>query len=310
MEWPGAPYEPVVIPTARPGHDRGRIASEHMLRQPVQCYQDANGLLVPAAGPGLGVHRSASAAGAHRRPVQIAIHNEYENHEVLRSPHSHRRHSSSHGRGYLYDDEYSDEEEYEHSPRPHRRRRGHRSPSRSPSPYYDAEYERKMRKLEELEKKEEEDQAKERYEEEMILKEAKRANKKKEEEELKKKAIEEYHLKQKEEKEKKEKAKEEADREFKKRVKATFGEAGYDEESIEKILKKGERGHGHGKEKEKQPKFIDLAQPTFLKVHRKHIDPLTLDEYELPWEWDRVWIPPSALPEHIGRERLRSFVAR
>lgn len=256
-----------------------------MVRQPVQYYQDANGLLVPAAGPGLGgVHRAASAAGSNRRPVQIAIHNEYENHEVLRSPRGHRRHSS-HGQDYPYDD-YSDEE-YEHSPHRHsRRRRGHRSPSRSPSPYYDAEYERKMRKLEELEKKEEEDHARERYEEEMILKEAKRQKKKKEEDELKKKAIEEYHIKQMEEKEKKERAREEADKEFKKRVKETFGEAGYDDESIEKILKKGQKG-GHGKEKHK---VVDLARPTFLKVHRKHIDPLTLDEYELPWAWDSVCI--------------------
>lgn len=303
MEWPGAPYDPVVLPTARPGRDRGRLASEHMMRQPVQYYQDPNGLLVPTPGPGLGgIHRSASVAGSHRRPVQIDIHNEFPNHEVLRSPHGRRRHSS-HGHDYPYDS-YS-EEEYEHSPHPHRRRRGHRSPSRSPSPYYDAEYERKMRKLEELEKKEEEDQARERYEEEMLLKEAKRQKKKEEEEKLKKRAIEEYHIKQMEEKEKKEKAKEEADKEFKKRVKETFGEAGYDEESIEKILKKSQKGHG----KEKQ-KVVDLARPTFLKVHRKHIDPLTLDEYELPWAWDSVCIRPSNSKWRFCKDRLTWFSAR
>ena len=289
MEWPRDPYDPVVLPT-RPGRDRGRLQSEHLNYQPVGYVQDANGLLVPAAGPGVGgVYRSSSAAGSRPRPVQIAIHNEYDNHEVMRSPRGHRRYSSSHGHGYRYDDEYSDDGDYErieHSPHRRSRRRRHRSPSRSPSPYYDAEYERKMKKLEELEKKEEEDQARERYEEERLLKEAKKQKKKKEEDELKMKAIKEYHIKQMEEKEKKEKAKEEADKEFRKRVKATFGEAGYDDESIERILKKGEKGHA----KEKH-KVVDLARPTFLKVHRKHIDPITLDEFSLPWEWDRVYFP-------------------
>jgi len=304
MEWPDAPYDPIVLPTARPGRDRGRLASEHMMRPPVQYYQDTNGLLVPAVGPALGgVHPSASEAGSHRRPVQIAIHNELER-MPERSPHGHRRHSS-HGHDYHYDD-YSDDE-YAHSPPRHRRRRGYRSPSRSPSPYYDAEYERKMKKLEELEKKEEEDQARERYEEEMLLKEAKRAKKKKEEEELKKIAIEEYHRKQSEDKEKKAKEKEEADREFEKRVRATFGNAGYDEESIKKVLKKGEKGEKGHKEKHK---VMDLTRPTFLKVHRKHIDPLTLDEYDLPWAWDSVCVLLSARKHHPRYNRLMPFTAR
>ena len=146
-----------------------------------------------------------------------------------------------------------------------------------------------MKKLEDLEKKEQEEEARERYEEERILKEAKKAKKKKEEEDSKKKWIEEYHIKQREEKEKEEQKKKEADDEFKKRVKKTFAEAGYDEHSIEKILKKGEKDK-HGKEKHK---IMDLQRPTYLKVHRKHIDPLTLDEYELPWAWDTVCIHPN-----------------
>lgn len=28
--------------------------------------------------------------------------------------------------------------------------------------------------------------------------------------------------------------------------------------------------------------------PTYIKVHRKWLSPSTLDEYELPWEWDHV----------------------
>ena len=143
-----------------------------------------------------------------------------------------------------------------------------------------------MKKLEELEEREKEDAAREKYEEERILKEARKAKKKKEEDELKKKAIEEYEIKKLEEKAKKDKEKKEQDEEFKKRVKETFRQAGYDEESIEKILNKEEKGgmEGH-KNEEKQ--IIGL-RPMFLKVHRKHISPDTLDEHDLPWEWDTV----------------------
>ena len=147
-----------------------------------------------------------------------------------------------------------------------------------------------MKKLEELEAKEQEDQAREKYEDERIVKKAKKAEEKakreKEEKELKEKAIEEYNRKQKEEKEKKEKEKKAADEEFRRRVKETFGQAGYDEESIEKILKQGEKGKEHGHSKE--IKIRDLTRPTYIKVHRKHVSPETLDEYHLPWEWDEV----------------------
>ena len=141
-----------------------------------------------------------------------------------------------------------------------------------------------MKKLEELEAREKEDIAREKYEEELILKEAKRAKKKKEDDESRKKAIEDYKLEQIEEKAKKDKAKKEADEEFRDRVKKTFGQAGYDEESIEKILKKGEKGKDHDKE----IKIKDLTRPTYMKIHRKHVSPETLDEYNLPWGWDEV----------------------
>lgn len=85
------------------------------------------------------------------------------------------------------------------------------------------------------------------------------------------------------------------DEEFRERVKKTFGQAGYDEESIEKILKKGGKGKGHGHGKEIK---IKVTRPTYIKVHREHISPETLDEYSLPWELDEVGfrrIPASNL---------------
>ena len=284
-EWPGAEGYPVVMNSR---YDRrGRLGSDYLPQRQTVYYQDGNGLLVPAGGAiGGGLHRSHSAS-APRRPAQIVINNaQYEDRSLSRSPrgHSHNR-KGSHGHDRRYDDSEDEYHERAYSPRRRRRpSRGHES--RSPSPYYDYELEKKMKKLEELEEKEKEDLAREKYEEELLLKEAKKAKKKKEEEEMKKKAIEEYHIKELEERAKKEKEKKEADEEFRERVKKTFGQAGYDDEYIEKILKKGEKGKGHGHGKE--IKIKDLTRPTYIKVHQKHVSPETLDEYNLPWGWDEV----------------------
>ena len=284
-EWPGADAVPVILNT-RPGRNRVRLGSDHPPHRQTVYYQDANGLLVPAgaAAIGGGLSRSHSAAAAARRPAQIVINNsQFEDRSVSRSPHDHgHRRRSSHGHEYHYVD--SEDEYHVRSYSPHRRRRHSRGhESRSSSPYYDYELEKKMKKLEELEEKEKEDEAREKYQEELLLEEARKAKKKKEEDELKKKAIEEYHIKESEEKAKKEKEKKEADEEFRMRVKKTFGEAGYDTESIEKILKR----EGKGKNV-KDLKVKDLSRPTYIKVHQKHVSPDTLDEYNLPWEWDPV----------------------
>ena len=276
-EWPGADYY---------DRDRGRRGAYSHSRQPIY-YHDGNGLLVPAStAVGADLHRSHSSS-APRRPAQIVINNaQYEDRSASRSPRGHSHHrKSSYGHHRHYDD--SEDEYHERVYSPHRRRRHSRShESRSPSPYYDYEYEKKMKKLEELEEKEKEEQAREKYAEELLLEDAKKAKKKKEEEKLKEQAIEEYNLKQAEKKAKEDKEKKEADEAFRERVKKTFSQAGYSEESIEKILKKEGKGKGHGHDKELQIK--DLSRPTYIKVHRKHVSPETLDEYGLPWEWDEV----------------------
>lgn len=213
---------------------------------------------------------------------------QYEDRSPSRSP----RGQSDSGRGsqrhHYYD---SENEHHEAAYSPHQRRRLSKTHgSRGPSPYYDYEFEKSMKRLEELEAKEREDQAGEKYEEERLVQEAKKAKeeakREKEEKGLTEKAIEDYNRQQKEEKEKKEKEKKEADEEFRERVKKTFGQAGYDKESIDKILKNAEKGkeHGHGKE----IKISDLRRPTYTRVHRKHISLETLDEYNLPWDWDEV----------------------
>lgn len=149
--------------------------------------------------------------------------------------------------------------------------------SRSPSPSSDFELERKLKKLEELEEMEMVDEAREKYEEEQLL----------------------------------DKAKQEADEDFKARVKRTFGQAGYDEESIEKILMRSEKGEKNGSERG-ESKIADLTRPTYIKVHQKHVIPETLDEFNLPWEWDerdsdyiiiKQWIPEDRQIELFDHTR-------
>ena len=63
------------------------------------------------------------------------------------------------------------------------------------------------------------------------------------------------------------------------RMREILTKAGYSEDSIEKTLKgKADKGK----------KIMDLTRPTYIKVHRKHLSPDTLDIYDLPWEWDDV----------------------
>lgn len=139
----------------------------------------------------------------------------------------------------------------------------------------------KLKELEEYKKKQEEEEHMKRIEEQILLKKAKEAAaeaaRKKEEDEIKQKAIHEYTIQQKEKAEKERKEREEADRLFKERVKKEFTAAGYSEEHIEAILNKG-----------KKPKAKELKRPTYIKVHRKHLSPETLDIHHLPWEWDDV----------------------
>jgi len=295
MELPGVNMMnpvPVVLNAQRPGRYRPRHASDFHNHQHLYVH-DGNGLLLPGANlGGGGLHRSNSAAGP--RPASIIINNsQYDDYSPERS--SHRRSHSHHYDSDSWDERSHRSHSHErHRPRSrsgHHRRR--RSPSQTPSP--DPEIERRLHRLAELERKEEEDAARQKFEEERIIEEAKKERKKKEEEALKKRAVEEYNVKKLEEELKKKKEKEEADKAFKERVRLEFGAAGYDEASIEKILEKEGKGKGHG-----QKKIMDLTRPTYIKVHRKHLSPDTLDTYDLPWEWDDVSSLLRTLLQDIG----------
>lgn len=139
-----------------------------------------------------------------------------------------------------------------------------------------------MQRLEELEHKEQEEAARQRFEEQRIIDEAKKAKQAKELEALKQLAIEEHNAKVLEEQLKKKQKEEEEEKAFNERMRLTLIKAGYSEDSIEKTLK------GKEEKKHKDKKIMDLTRPTYIKVHRKHLSPDTLDLYDLPWEWDDV----------------------
>ena len=285
MDWPGwdeAP--PVVIHAGRPGRHRPRLATAHSIpRQPVY-YTGPNGqLLVPAEG---GVHRSASVSG--QRPAQVIINND---NAMQWDDHHDRRPRSAHGARYYYD-----EENFHY-------RVPSRSRSRSRSRPFEPDYEtrEKLKELDDIKRKEEDRERQRRIEDELLLKHAKEAaqaaEREKEEKELKKKAITEYKLKEEEERQKKKKEKEKEDEEFKERMRKTLWANGYSNEQIERMMKKAEKkdhsGHsdhtGHKEHAgESSTKVLALSRPTFIKVHRKYLDPETLDVYQMPWEWDDV----------------------
>lgn len=45
-------------------------------------------------------------------------------------------------------------------------------------------------------------------------------------------------------------------------------------------------------------RVVKVPRPAYVKVNNKHLDPYTLDVYELPWEWDEVGL--------ISAQRLTS----
>ncbi|KAL9015826.1 MAG: hypothetical protein Q9185_006793 [Variospora sp. 1 TL-2023] len=63
-----------------------------------------------------------------------------------------------------------------------------------------------------------------------------------------------------------------------------YSAQGYSDERIQKMSKDDERERRKGQPM--QP--VDLVRPTYIRVHRKWIEPETLDAYDLPWEWEDV----------------------
>ena len=305
MEW-GSGYgyvdgPPVVLDAHRPGRNRPRQISAHYNR-PSALYRGPAGLLAPEPAYGHGLHRSLSATG-QRPPPQVIINNaQYDEHLPVRAGRTRsfhepewdddwderahspgwRDHSRNHSRSHSRNRSRNRSRNHSGShSRSRSRVRAHTHGSPDPSPYYwQHEQEAKFKELEEFKKKQEEQERTRRIEEQLFLKRAKEAaeevERRKHEEVIRQQAIHDYALEQQAKAEKEKKAKEEADRLFKERVKKEFG---YSEEQIEATLTKG---------KKLKAKEISLSRPTYIKVHRKHLSPETLNAYKLPWEWDDV----------------------
>ena len=323
--WPGWDEIPQpVIFNGRPGRARPRHGSEHM-PQPVYYVGGGGQYLVPA--PGLGGHHRSNSSTGHRVPAQIIINND-NNVQWEEERERERRPRSSHGHHHYDHEDYIVERiHHRERSRSHSRRRHRSSTPDSIEEKVEikgrlhrleelerqaAEEEHEKRVKEQLllkqakereaaeKKKKEDDELKKKAFEEWEKKEKEKKElaekKKKDEEEFKKKAVEEWEKKEKEKKEKEKKAKEEKEKEEEEFLRKTLRANGYSESDIDKIIKRSKDG-GKGKEKEKEKEkehhhhtstALTPARPTYIKVAVKHLDPETLNEYRLPWEYDDV----------------------
>ena len=290
-DWPGEDRPPI-FHQMRPGRNRPRLASEIMNQERF----DANGnLWVPAGAPRMG--RANSDAG--RRPNITVFNNDngvrWDDEDDFRRPRS----------GQWRGDDGR------------RERSRSRVRMRTPSPFWgerEWEFERmkrfeelekkeaeeardRMRRLEDLDRKEEERRAEER----LMLKTAKEAmeaeKRKKEEEELKKRAVAEWKIKEEEERRKKKEEEERLEREVTEGMRKRLWLAGYSEDAIEKIIRKGEKREKKQKllmleDVPSSSQILEVSKPIYITVRREHMEPETLDVYNLPWSYDPVRSSP------------------
>lgn len=299
---------PVLVKGARPGRGRARYKSDYPACQNV--YVDENGYLAPAVAA---TTNSLTAPRAHRRaaslaasrPASVIINNNRPWDEGLGgSAVVMPRRRSSHGLDYLTvvsdeDDEIILPERHAGklvAVQPRGRSRAHSyAHSRSPSPYYDPAFERKLVKLERYEREEELRQAKERFEQEKIIEAEKKRRKEAEQKELKQKWIVEHQLEQEKKKKQEEQKAKEAEEAHRSWALKQFSRAGYSEDHVERILKVAD----HKKESRERAlvrtsPIMDASRPMHIRVKKKDLDTVTLDAFHLPWAKDPVSTSCSA----------------
>ena len=75
------------------------------------------------------------------------------------------------------------------------------------------------------------------------------------------------------------------------RMRKILWDGGYSDAQIERMMTEVQgRAKQNSKPEQVGQQTHDASppRPSFLKVHRKHLDPETLNTYELPWKWDEV----------------------
>ncbi|KAK5938556.1 hypothetical protein PMZ80_009528 [Knufia obscura] len=138
----------------------------------------------------------------------------------------------------------------------------------------------------------------------ILLEEEERKKKEKEKHEQLRKQI----LAEEEEKIAKEKAKKKKEEEeFQQKVKERFMKAGYSPDYIEDILDEKSRKSAlvtrkHSTRTSERQLAIDMSRPTYIRVKEEHLLPETLDEYGLPWEFDRTDGRYLLIKEYISHE--------
>ena len=164
---------------------------------------------------------------------------------------------------------------------------------------------RALEELERLKREKDHEELVQKMEKDFRLKEAKAHEdaeaKREEEKRLKKLAVEEWQAA--EDKKKKEAKEKEAEKEKigKEYMRQQLRKDGYTEEEIEQMMTAKQE-----KKRDRSPSVVSTqivigSRPTFLKVHKDHIDPITLDHYKIKWKWADVsvhlWFERSLLTD-------------
>ena len=267
----------------RPRYVRhGSVASNHLHTHVHEPAYARSNLAVPVVDVG-GRKRASSTNGL---PQPNIIINTADVTDQSRSRSRERIRPRSHSRGRHFDDGQF-EEIIE--------RRGRLS--RSPSPFYragrldpiDYETRKKLERLEILDQEKAEKEAQERYKLDMELKKVKDAEAAAKKKEEANKVVEDWKLEQiaKQAKEREEKQKQ--DKLFEERFRERLAKKKLSPAEIESLL--NEEKDNDDSKKTLNETRIDVHRPTYIKIHKRHVLPETLDAYGLPWYLDSVNCP-------------------
>jgi hypothetical protein len=177
--------------------------------------------------------------------------------------------------------------------------------SRTPSPYYrhgrvehtiDYETRKALDRLKILEQEKADEEAHEKYKTEMEIKKAKEQLKKaeaeKEAKELEKRAVEKWQREQDAKKAKEKKEKEEVDKKVEEELRARLMKAGnLSPRQIDDLIHNSKKDD-HDDRRHINELRIAVSRPTYIKVHKKHLLPETLEVYGLPWTYDVSFFQP------------------
>ena len=154
---------------------------------------------------------------------------------------------------------------------------------------------RALDELERLKKEKDHEELVHKMKQDLKLEEAKKheadEKKKADEKKMKELAVKEWKAAEDEKKRKAKEEEEEKERIGKEYMRQQLRKDGYSEDQIVYLMTEA----GEKKKKKRDPSpsvtstsIVIAERPTYLKVNKKHIDPVTLDHYKIKWEWADV----------------------